>query len=157
MTPTSLVKVVSGGQAGADQAGWRAARAAGLATGGWMPRGFETEDGPRPEFAAEFGAMAVAGGYRERTQANARDSDATAWFGDPNTPGGLATLRACRALGRPAFLVRAGRTRPSELAAWLAGRPVAVLNVAGCRESEEPGIGARVERFLAAALRRLDP
>lgn len=149
------IKVVSGGQTGADQAGWRAARAVGLATGGWMPREFATEDGPRPEFAGEFGAEAVAGGYRERTQSNVRDSDATAWFGDPATPGGLATLRACRALGRPVFLVRAGRTRPSDLFAWLAGRPVAVLNVAGCRESEDPGIGARVERFLVAALGRL--
>lgn len=149
------LKIVSGGQTGADQAGWRAARAVGLATGGWMPRDYATEDGPRPGFAAEFGAAAVLGGYRERTQANARDSDATAWFGDPQTPGGIATLRACRALGRPVFLVRAGRTRPSELAAWLASRPVAVLNVAGCRETEEPGIGARVERFLLAALGRL--
>lgn len=39
--------IISGGQTGADQAGWRAARRCGLATGGRMPREFETEDGPR--------------------------------------------------------------------------------------------------------------
>ena len=44
-------RVISGGQTGADQAGWRAAKASGIPTGGWMPKGFLTEDGPRPEFA----------------------------------------------------------------------------------------------------------
>ena len=44
----SLRKVVSGGQTGADQAGLRAARAAGIETGGWAPKGWETEEGPAP-------------------------------------------------------------------------------------------------------------
>jgi hypothetical protein len=52
-----LDRVITGGQSGADQAGWRAARAAGIPTGGFMPKGFLTEDGPRPEFAEEFGAV----------------------------------------------------------------------------------------------------
>ena len=47
-----LERVISGGQTGADQAGWRAARAFGIPTGGAMPKGFLTEDGPCPEFAA---------------------------------------------------------------------------------------------------------
>ncbi|MBV8078038.1 MAG: hypothetical protein JO284_16645 [Planctomycetaceae bacterium] len=32
---------------------------------------------------------------------------------------------------------------------------IRILNVAGHRESKAPGIGARVERFLADGLRRL--
>ncbi len=149
------LKIVSGGQTGADQAGWRAGRSLGLPTGGWMPRGFETEDGHRPDFARLYGAVELAGGYRERTQANARDSDATVWFGDPTSPGGKTTLRACKALGRPVFLVAAGVTRPSDLTTWLVVNRVEVLNVAGNRESTQPGIGVRVERFLIAALGRL--
>jgi hypothetical protein len=47
-----LDRIISGGQTGADQAGWRAARACGVPTGGFMPLGFLTEGGPRPEFAA---------------------------------------------------------------------------------------------------------
>jgi hypothetical protein len=35
-----FMKIISGGQSGADQAAWRAAKAFGIATGGWMPRGF---------------------------------------------------------------------------------------------------------------------
>jgi hypothetical protein len=54
--------VVTGGQTGADQGGWRAARAAGIPTGGWMTRGFLTEtpdgrgDESHPEFAGLYGA-----------------------------------------------------------------------------------------------------
>jgi hypothetical protein len=83
-----LDRVVSGGQTGADQAGWRAARALGIVTGSRMPEGFLTEAGPRPEFAELFGAVELpGGGYPERTRANVRNSDATVWFGNPDSPG----------------------------------------------------------------------
>jgi Circularly permutated YpsA SLOG family len=44
------MKIISGGQTGADQAGWRAAKACGLETGGWMPKGWKTELGCSPFF-----------------------------------------------------------------------------------------------------------
>jgi predicted Rossmann-fold nucleotide-binding protein len=81
--------VIGGGQTGADQAGWRAAHAAGIPTGGSMPRGFLTVQGPRPEFAATFGAVELeAPDYPPRTRANVRDSDGTLIFGNPATRGG---------------------------------------------------------------------
>ena len=147
-----MLRIVSGGQTGADQAGWRAARSLGLPTGGWMPRGFETEDGPRPEFAVEFGAVELDGGYRERTHANAKDSNATIWFGDATSPGGKTTLQACHALSRPVFIVRDGVTRPSEVAGWIVAGYFEVVNITGNRESTAPGIGDWVERLLVAAL-----
>jgi hypothetical protein len=146
-----LDRIVSGGQTGADQAGWRAAKALGIATGGRMPADFLTEDGRRPEFAGMFGAVEMpGGGYPERTRANARDSDATVWFGDPDSPSGRTTLRVCADLGRPVCLVIDGLTGPSDVAAWIEAEEVRVLSVAGHRESTEPGIGERAERFLAA-------
>jgi Circularly permutated YpsA SLOG family len=51
-----LERVISGGQIGADRAGWWAAKAAGIPTGGAMPLRFLAEDGRHPEFAEEFGA-----------------------------------------------------------------------------------------------------
>jgi hypothetical protein len=48
-----------------------------------------------------------------------------------------------------------GITRPSEVVAWIAENGVRVLNVAGNRESLSPGIGDRVERFMARVFRRL--
>ena len=74
-------KIVSGGQTGADQAGLLAARAAGIETGGWAPEGWDTEDGPAP-WLEDFGLTeCTVAGYPARTEANARDSDGTAWFG----------------------------------------------------------------------------
>jgi Circularly permutated YpsA SLOG family len=49
-----IMIIISGGQTRADQAGWRAAKVCGLPTRGWMPKGFVTEDGPRPEFADQY-------------------------------------------------------------------------------------------------------
>ena len=40
--------VISGGQTGVDQAALRAARTAGIPTGGFAPLGWSTEDGPAP-------------------------------------------------------------------------------------------------------------
>jgi hypothetical protein len=80
--------VISGGQTGADLAGWRAAKMAGIPTGGWMPRGFRTEgrvnhagfltaDESHPEFAEMYGAREhLSPDYPPRTRMNA------AWVAD---------------------------------------------------------------------------
>ena len=108
-----LDRVVSGGQTGADQAGWRAARASGIATGGWMPAGLPDRGRAPARVRRDVrGRGAAGGGYPERTRANARDSDATVWFGDPESPGGRTTLRACTGFGKPVYLVIEGLTQP---------------------------------------------
>jgi hypothetical protein len=115
-----------------------------------------TEAGPRPDFAVLYGAAEIASDdYAERTRANARDSDATIWLGNPDSPGGRVTLRACASLGLPVYEVIDGLTRPSDVAAWIVAEEVRTLNVAGDRESTAPGIGERVERFLVAVFRQL--
>ena len=53
----SIKKIISGFQTGADIGGILAAKRLGLETGGTMPKGFRTEDGPRPEFAELYGAV----------------------------------------------------------------------------------------------------
>ena len=152
----TLHRVVCGFQSGVDQAGARAARSAGLATGGWMPQGWLTEDGPRPEFAALYGARELPGaGYPERTRANARDSDGTTWLGPVGSAGFRATERACHELGQPLLVVPFGPGAGDRLIGWLEAEEIGTLNVAGSRESKCPGIGARAERFLAAVFRRL--
>src|SRR3954451_19479003 len=100
-----LDKVCSGGQSGVDQAGLRAARAAGIATGGWAPLGWLTEDGPAP-WLPDFGLVALdEPAYPARTRVNVRGSDATVWLGDWMSPGGKATLDACRLTPRPFLIV----------------------------------------------------
>ena len=114
-----LAKVISGGQTGADQGALRAARSAGIPTGGTAPQGWATETGPFPELAG-FGLVECEEpGYPPRTRANVRDADATLWFGDWHSPGGRTTLDACRVIGRPFLIVYPLRTRPSEVVAWI--------------------------------------
>jgi hypothetical protein len=82
MLAVMLERVISGFQTGADIAGIYAARAHGIPTGGAMPRGFLTEEGPRPEFAELYGAVELpSSSYPARTERNVRDSDGTIWFG----------------------------------------------------------------------------
>ena len=151
-----LERVICGFQSGADQGCIRAAKACGLPTGGWISFGFLTEEGPRAEFADLYGAVEMpTADYAERTRANAGDSGGTIWFGDASSPGGRTTLRACHDLGLPVFVVIDGLTRPSDVAAWIEGEEVRVLNGAGNRESKSPGIGDRVERFMLAVFRKL--
>jgi hypothetical protein len=53
-------RIISGGQTGADQAGLEAAERLGIPTGGFMPKGFHTETGPRPVLAARYGLVETA-------------------------------------------------------------------------------------------------
>ena len=80
-----ITKSGSGVQTGADQAGWRAADACGIPTGGWMSFGFLTEEGTRRHFANLCGAKEMPKkSYPART---VQESDGTIWFGTTGTPG----------------------------------------------------------------------
>jgi hypothetical protein len=149
-----LDKIISGGQTGADRAGWRAATAFGVATGGWMPKGFLTEDGPRPEFAERYGAAELpSDSDLTRTEQNVQDTDATLWFGATTTADAQATVGACHRFGKPCLPVYPGAAfEPSHVATWITENRIRMLNVAGNREAEEPGIGDRVEQFLGQVL-----
>lgn len=167
--------VISGGQTGADQAGWRAAKACGIKTGGWMTPGYETEDGRRPEFAGQYGAKiwrlggkAISGQYAARTKANAGWADATFWFntGETDSTGFTCTQNACRVLRRPFTVVTKGFDSSRTLAKALCQlnnlvKPNKILdhlctefviNIAGSRESKSPGIGEYTEELLTEAL-----
>jgi predicted Rossmann-fold nucleotide-binding protein len=76
-----LDRVISGGQTGADQAGLEVAARLGIPTGGVMPEGFHTEDGPRSDLAACYGLVeAGAPAYPERTERNVLLAEGTVVF-----------------------------------------------------------------------------
>jgi hypothetical protein len=64
------------------------------------------------------------------------------------SPGGQLTTATARAFGKPLLIVRAGETTPADVRCRLEAEGVRVLNVAGNRESIEPGIGERSAAFL---------
>jgi hypothetical protein len=53
------------------------------------------------------------------------------------------------------LIVFRGATRPSQVKEWIEAQGGRVLNVAGNRESKDPGIGERVERFMLRVFRQL--
>jgi hypothetical protein len=155
-----LERVISGGQTGADRAGWHAARTHHLSTGGWMPLGFRAEDGLHPEFAAAYGVRELpTDDYPARTRANVRDADATLIFADDlDRDGSRLTRQCCLDLSRPCLVIRPSDPGdPLATASWIAAHPIRTLNVAGSRESVTPGIGDRVERYLAEVFALLEP
>jgi len=142
-----LKRVISGFQTGADIAGILSARRFGLATGGWMPKGYLTETGPRPDYIL-YGAIEMATPqYPPRTRMNAKHSDLTIWFGKDDSAGLKCTRNACREAGKQiVMIVKPADMPPERLAELLIG--IQIVNVAGNRESISPGICDRVQRHL---------
>lgn len=167
-----LEKVISGGQTGADQAGWRAAKALGIPTGGWMPKRFRTEtpDGlgwgeAHPEFAELYGAREhPLADYPPRTDANARDSDLTIWLdGGPHCIGGgdrrgfYRTRKSVVEWGKEYVITGWSEIDPTpeELVGQIRKYSPKVINIAGNRESKAPGIGEWAEAYLIEVFRLL--
>ena len=153
-------KIISGGQTGADRGALEAALKAGFAYGGLVPKGRLAEDGCVPE---KFTAMEEADtdDYRFRTRWNAEHSDATLIlaFSGQLEGGTQRTRQYCMNARKPVLVDNpSAPTKDGDrlvVFKWLAkvckkngGRPL-VLNVAGPRESKEPGLEAAVERYVA--------
>lgn len=152
-----LQKIISGGQTGADQAGLRAGKACGLETGGWLPKGCITLEGPKPDLIAEFGMKEhTASGYPARTEANVRDSDGTIRFAEKfSSAGEKCTLRAIKWFNRPYFDIDVKNPKDkSLLLGWLKENDIKVLNVAGNSEETSPGIGDFVYNYLSEIFRQ---
>lgn len=133
-------KIISGGQTGADRAGLDVALAVGLPIGGWCPQGRRAEDGPIP---SRYPLVETAErNYQTRTRRNVEDSDGTLILNLGKLDGGTAlTVKLDQQIGKPCLIV--ALKDGIELIAfreWLAVNHIAVLNVAGPRESKRPGV-----------------
>lgn len=155
--PTSIIRIVSGGQTGADRAALDWAMAHGLPHGGWCPRGRKAEDGAIPSRYRLSETPDDA--YVQRTEWNVRDSDGTVILSLSRTltGGSAATVALARRHGKPwIHLAReaCGEDAGAELRRFVEERRIRVLNVAGPRASTEPGIAAFVIGTLAQAFPR---
>jgi len=147
------MKIVSGGQTGVDRGALDAAIAMGAAHGGWCPRGRLAEDGPIPDRYQLSETDSAE--YPIRTEQNVLDSDATLILCRGRLSGGTElTLRLAERHRRPHLVVDLrDPCPPQEVRRWLQTQGVQVLNVAGPRESQSPGIGAEARGFVEAVLR----
>lgn len=157
-----LKKIISGGQTGADQGALEATKQLNLETGGWMPRGFRTEAGSRIEFAKLYNLQETESHlYPPRTW-NVCQSDGTLIFGNSYSPGCILTRKFVKNHGK-ALIEIAWFNDPGEQAwqyprikfftDWLEENKIQTLNVAGNRESKNPGIQVATKDFLIQTLK----
>ena len=154
-----LKRIVSGGQTGVDRGALSAALAAGMDAGGWCPKGRRAEDGTIPD---DYPVQEMeSADYAVRTKANVRDSDATLVLThNPELSGGTkltrtfaVELKKPHLWADPSGDLAAGARRVAD---WVESEDVSVLNVAGPRESGEPGIQGEAEEFVAALIDELN-
>ncbi len=146
-----LQKVISGGQTGADQAGLKIAKALNIPTGGWLPKGCMTLEGPRPDLLTEYNMQEhPKEGYAIRTEANVRDSDGTIRFASNfKSAGEKCTLRAIKWFKKEHIDIDINDPLPwHEVVFWVAEHRIKVLNIAGNSEETSPGIGEFVYEYL---------
>ena len=151
-----LIKIVSGGQTGADRAALDWALANGLPCSGWCPLGRLAEDGvidtryplrecPEPSPA-------------QRTEWNVRNSDGTLIVSLASRLIGGTRLTAdlAKRLAKPHLVLAkdAGElsAQAEALRQFITANNIAVLNVAGPRASGEPGIAVHLTALLNTAL-----
>ena len=152
------MKIVSGGQTGADLGGLLAGKAAGLETGGWMPKGFLTEIGYKPDMEISFGVLEhISPKYPPRTYCNVRDSDGTIRFAvDFSSRGEICTFNAIKQYKKPYIDVDINNLKPvTDIVNWLKENNIQTLNVSGNKESTHPGMCEIVKNYLLEVIENI--
>jgi hypothetical protein len=147
------MKIISGGQTGADRAALDAAIRLNLPHGGWLPRGRKTEDGPLPRYYRL--EELDSDHYRDRTEQNVLTAEGTLILGfGPLTGGSALTESLAVRHDRPCLVIDFEQVPPNKAVAavetWVRRYRISVLNVAGPRASGEPRIYDRTLQLLLA-------
>jgi len=174
------MRIISGGQTGADRAALDVARELGLPSGGWVPDKRWATDWTESDWKKNRDPLATypnmeevktgepvtdrsepVTALKERTLRNVRDSTATLILttqaSRDKSPGTTLTKEIAENLPRPCKEVQADLgTAVTEIRAWLdeVGRVsrINVLNVAGPRASEAPDLYPCAKRVLMSVL-----
>ncbi len=149
--PALVERIISGGQTGVDRAALDVAMALGVPCGGWCPRGRTAEDGPiDPRYPLR---ETPSDDYAQRTEWNVRDSDGTLILTRGRVEGGTAqTVETAKRLGKPAVVLELAQPQTAAaLDGWVRTHDIRVLNIAGPRESKQPGVYAQAAQLLREA------
>lgn len=131
--------LVTGGQTGIDRAVLDFCLERGISCGGWCPEGRLAEDGP---IDRSYPVRPLPGaGYRERTRANVKDSEATIIIAPGTLTGGTAySAEVAREWEKPLLVIDTSSTTTGQASKRILGflfnnRPRTV-NFSGPRASE---------------------
>lgn len=148
-------KIISGGQTGVDRAALDAAMDLGVSAGGWCPAGRRAEDGP---IALRYPLTETEeADYAVRTARNVEMADATLIITNGRLSGGTElTLQCALKAAKPCLVVdlREPLDYADQVCRWIASLQINILNVAGPRESSQPGVYSLARDLLRDILRR---
>jgi len=155
METSGIIKIISGGQTGTDRAALDYALAYGIPCGGFCPKGRLAEDGRIPEKYPLKECESTE--YAVRTVLNVEHAEGTLLFFSRSCPdqGTELTRREVLRQKKPLYeleidLQRSNPQKPFNQ--WLSEHNILLLNVAGPRESNCPGIYKRVTNWLETNL-----
>lgn len=148
------LKIISGGQTGADQGALDFALKYKFKCGGFCPRDRKSEKGtiplkyPLTEMETE--------NYIERTRKNVLESSGTLIVKDEFDlrGGALNTIKFCKGFSKPVLIydVNNDTIDYEQFQNWLNENKIKVLNVSGNRVSESPDIKAETYHLLEKLL-----
>lgn len=147
--------IVSGGQTGADRGGLDAAIDLGIRHDGYCPRGRKAEDGRIPD--KYLLKETIEDTYPPRTRKNVFMADGSVVFNRGLAErGSLLTIRTALVAKTPLLVVDFDKTSDPDaieaLRTFTLRNSIKTLNVAGSRESRDPGIYSRVYRVVRFAV-----
>jgi len=136
----NYLKIISGGQTGVDRAALDFALQNNMPCGGWCPKGRFGEDGiiadkyPMKETSSSDS--------KERTEKNIMDSDATLIiFNHKFDSGTKLTYELCMKYHKPILQINLNdNIKSDKISQWICDHHIKILNIAGPRESNSPGI-----------------
>lgn len=148
---TKVVKVISGGQTGADEGGLHGAREVGLPTGGMTPKDYRTEKGSNYKLRDLYNLEEHSSfSYKPRTKSNVLDASVTIIFGNKESPGSKLTTKYANQNCKPVFYVSDFSNEEMNfiIEKLKVMQENIIINVAGNRESTNPGIFKETSGFI---------
>jgi hypothetical protein len=159
---SKLIKIISGGQTGVDQAALRAARDCGLEIGGWCPPGRVCEKGvipmefPLQETGQERSPDAPDVPRSQRTEWNVRDSDGALMItaSESATDPGTRWAAECAArFEKPLLVCQVDDPDAVEnIRQWIVGFQIGTLSIGGPSEGTAPGIAEKAYALVNRVL-----
>ena len=140
-----------------DRAALDAALEKNFPCGGWCPLGRKAEDGAIP--ACYPLKETESPDYEERTERNVADADGTLILTRGEPTGGTAfTIALARGYEKPCLVLDlegGDAVLPTTIQTWVRENNIRVLNVAGPRESNSPGIYNMAKALIKKVISQL--
>ncbi len=160
-----IEQIVSGGQTGVDQAALLIAEELKIPIGGWCPKGGLDENGVCIFDTYSWLKEAITSDPDERTKLNIRDSDGTLIV-VPCLPlpekiqdGTRLTIADAERQRKPFLIIKLTDREHAvdEIRDWISRESIHVLNIAGPRESNSPGIHSQACNLFRELFATLKP